>query len=71
MLTFRIPLPDWLYFLRYWPICELQLLVYQFVTLQILKLTLAFLSSYFPTASPKSQGENLNILRTKRAFSMK
>ena len=38
--------------------------------MQILKLTLAFLSSHFPT-TPKGQGKNLNILRTKRDINMK
>ena len=35
-----------------------------------LKLTMSFLSSRFATRS-KSQDENLNILRTKRAFDVK
>ena len=41
-LTDQIPLPDCLYFLRYWSICMLQLLVNQVVTSQVLKLSLCF-----------------------------
>ena len=32
LLTDKIPLPDYLYFLRCWSICVLQLFVYQVVT---------------------------------------
>ena len=42
LFTDQISLPDRLYFLRYWTVCELQLFVFQAVTLQILKLTLSF-----------------------------
>ena len=42
LLTHQISLPDCFYFLRYWSICVLQLFVNQFVTSQILKLTLFF-----------------------------
>ena len=40
------------------------------MTSQILKLTFAFLSNYF-LHDQKSQGKNLNILRTKKAFKVK
>ena len=61
---------DCLYFLRYWSICEFQLVVNQVVTSQILKLTLSFESSRF-TELAKCQDKNLNILRTKKAFNVK
>ena len=40
--TDQISLSDWLYFLRCWVICLLQLFFVQFETSQILKLTIAF-----------------------------
>ena len=49
LLIDQILLPDCPYFLRYWAIGVLSLSVCQFVTSQILKLFLAFLSSRFPT----------------------
>ena len=39
VLSDQIPLPDCLYFLRYWSICALQLFFSQVVTSQISKLT--------------------------------
>ena len=47
------------YFVRYWAMCVLQLFVNQVVTLWILKLTLSFKSSLFPTW-PKIHEKNLN-----------
>ena len=42
LLTYQISLPDCVYFLRYWPVCVLQLFVNLVVTSQILKLTSPF-----------------------------
>ena len=55
---------DWLYFLRYWAICVLKLFVSQVVTSYILKLILPFYMI-------KKSRQNLNILKTKRAFKVK
>ena len=52
---------DWLYFLRYWSVCALQLFVDQVVMSWILKSTLYFLSSHFWTWL-KIQDKNVNIL---------
>ena len=60
-------LSDCLYFLRHWAICVVQLFVCQSATLKIMKLTLAFLLSPFPTW-PKSQNKNVNLLRRKTIF---
>ena len=68
---------NWSYFIVWlahilgdWAKCVLSLIAVPFLRLQILKLTLAFLSSRFPTKS-KSHDKNLNILMTKRAFNIK
>ena len=42
ILTDQISLSDYLYFLKYWSICVLQLFVNLVVTPQILKSTLSF-----------------------------
>ena len=47
--------------------CLLSLFLVQAVTSQILKLTLASLSSHSSTEA-KSQGKHINISRTKKAF---
>ena len=60
-------MPDYVYFLRYWAICVLQLFNSYAITSKIVKLTLSFKSSCFSTW-PKSQNKTLNILRTKRSF---
>ena len=57
-------------FLRYQAIWILQRFVIQSVTSEILKLTIAFLSSCFSTQS-KMRYKNVNVLRTKRAFNRK
>ena len=49
LLTHQIPLPLCLYFLRYWTIRVLETIVVYFVTSEILKLIIAFLSSRFST----------------------
>ena len=49
LLTDQISLPGYLYILRDWTICVLQLFVNQVVTSQILKLTLFFQSGHFLT----------------------
>ena len=49
LLTDEILLLGCLYFLRYWAICVLQFFVVPSVMPKILKLTIAFLSSCFPT----------------------
>ena len=49
LLPDQISLPGYLYILRDWSICVLQLFVNQVVTSQILKLTLFFQSGRFPT----------------------
>ena len=42
LLTDQISFSDWLYVLRYWTMCASQLIVFQVVTWQVLKLTLLF-----------------------------
>ena len=42
LLTDQISLPSYLYFVRYWAMCVLELFVNQVVMSQILKLTLSF-----------------------------
>ena len=59
-----------IFFVVDWAICVLQLFANHVATSKKLKLTMSFLSSRFATRS-KSQDENLNILRTKRAFDVK
>ena len=72
LLTDQISLSDSLYVSRYWAICMLKLIVNQAVTSNILKLFFIFLiKSYCYMTQKKSQGKNLNILRTKRAFEVK
>ena len=57
LLTNQILLPAYLYFLRYWAICILQLFDVQFVISQAMELILAFLSIRFPWWT-KSQDKN-------------
>ena len=64
------PLSGCPYFSRYLVICALWLFISQVVTSWNLKLIWSSLSSRF-TTWPKSQGKNLNILRTKRSFEVK
>ena len=56
---------DCLYSLRYWIMCVLQLLTFQSVTSQILKLTIVFLSSHFPTL-PKTLVQNFKYPENKK-----
>ena len=49
LLTYHIPLPDYLFFVGYWVIRALQLFIVQSVTSQFLKLVTVFLSSRFST----------------------
>ena len=58
--------------MRYWAIaiCVLQFFVNQAVTSKLSKLTYLSNQAVFSTC-PKSQDKNLNILRTKRVFTMK
>ena len=65
-----VSLSDYLYFLRYWSKCVLQLFVHQIVTSYNLKLTLSFSWSCFDIWT-KSQDKNLNIFRMERAFEVK
>ena len=58
LLTVQISFFDCLYFLRYWTICLLSLLVSQVL--------MSYVSSFYTWT--RSQGKNLNILRTKRPF---
>ena len=70
LLTEQISLSGCLYFLRYWSVCVLRLLVNQFLTSQILKLTLSFSLSRFSTW-PKNQDKKSNISRMRRVFKVK
>ena len=69
LLTDQVSLSDCLYFLRYWGICVLQLFVNQVVTSKI-SINVIFLIKLFLCMIKKSR-QNLNILRTKRAFMVK
>ena len=68
LLTDQISLSDYLSFLRYWAKCVLQLFVNQVVTSLILKLTVVFLSSCFPTCEEKSR-QKLKYLNNRTSFS--
>ena len=67
LLTNQISLSDWVYFLRYWAIWVLQLFVSQFMTSQILKLTIAFSLIYCPTW-PKKSGHKFKYVNRKEVF---
>ena len=60
LLTDKMSLSDWLYFLTYWVLCALQSFAVQSVTSEFLKLAIAFFSSHFSTEG-KSEDKNLNF----------
>ena len=64
LLTDKMSLSDWLYFLTYWVLCALQSFAVQSVTSEFLKLAIAFFSSHFSTEW-KSEDKNLNFWITK------